>query len=154
MIASFDLTGRRALITGAGSPTGIGFTTAMLLGQMGASVLITATTDRVQDRVAQLRADGIDASGAIADLTHEDQVAALPDEWDVLVNNAGMISVGGHFEDGSLTQMSLATWRAGLQRNLDTAFLVSSARPARHGCARMGAGRERRKRDGSGDGHA
>ena len=49
MIASFDLTGRRALITGAGSPTGIGFATAALLGRMGATVHVTATTDRISD---------------------------------------------------------------------------------------------------------
>lgn len=125
MIASFDLSGRTALITGAGSPTGIGFATATLLGRMGATVHITATTDRVEERVAQLRADDIEASGTVVDLTDEDQVAALSDEWDLLVNNAGMISVGSGFEDGRLEEMSLATWRAGLHRNLDTAFLVS-----------------------------
>jgi 3-oxoacyl-[acyl-carrier protein] reductase len=125
MIASFDLTGRSALITGAGSPSGIGFATARMLGQMGARVHITATTARVHDRVAQLQADGVEASGSVADLTVEDQVASLPGEWDLLVNNAGMISVGSAFEDGSLAEMSLATWQAGLRRNLDTAFLVS-----------------------------
>ena len=110
MIAAFDLTGRTALITGAGSPTGIGLAAARLLGHMGAAVHITATTDRVHERVAELRADGIDAAGSIADLTVEELVGALPAEIDLLVNNAGM---------------SLATWRAGLRRNLDTAFLVS-----------------------------
>ena len=125
MIAAFDLTGRTALITGAGSPTGIGLAAARLLGHMGAAVHITATTDRVHERVAELRADGIDAAGSIADLTVEELVGALPAEIDLLVNNAGMISVGEDFEDGSLAGMSLATWRAGLRRNLDTAFLVS-----------------------------
>ena len=125
MIASFDLTGRRALITGAGSPTGIGFATAALLGRMGATVHVTATTDRISERVAQLRAAGIEATGSVADLTVEDQVQSLPTEVDLLVNNAGMISVGNSFEDGSLADMSLATWQAGLRRNLDTAFLVS-----------------------------
>jgi 3-oxoacyl-[acyl-carrier protein] reductase len=125
MIASFDLTGRTALITGAGSPTGIGVATALLLGQMGARVHITATTERVWDRVAHLREMGIEAAGTIADLTDERQVATLPVDCDLLVNNAGMISVGSTFEDGSLPEMTLATWQAGLRRNLDTAFLMS-----------------------------
>jgi 3-oxoacyl-[acyl-carrier protein] reductase len=43
------------------------------------------------------------------------------------VNNAGMVSVsdGSVPENGSLGAMTLSTWRAGLARNLDTAFLVS-----------------------------
>jgi 3-oxoacyl-[acyl-carrier protein] reductase len=139
MISSFDLTGRTALITGAGSPTGIGLATARLLGQMGATVHITATTDRVQERVAELRADGIDAAGTVVDLTVEEQVAALANDLDVVVNNAGMISIGSAFEDGSLAEMSLGTWQAGLRRNLDTAFLVS--RHVLPGMAARGWGR-------------
>ena len=139
MIASFDLTGRKALITGAGSPTGIGFATAGLLGTMGATVHITATTDRVAERVAQLHAAGIEASCSAVDLTVEDQVQSLPTDVDVLVNHAGMISVGNSFEDGSLADMSLATWQAGLRRNLDTAFLVS--RHVLPGMAHRGWGR-------------
>lgn len=125
MIAAFDLTGRSALVTGAGSPSGIGFATATMLGQMGARVHITATTDRVHERVSELHTHGIDAEGTVVDLTVEDQVATLPTGIDVLVNNAGMISIGGTFEDGSLAEMNLATWQAGLRRNLDTAFLTS-----------------------------
>ena len=45
-----------------------------------------------------------------------------------MVNNAGMTSVAEpRPEDGALEQMSLQTWHAGLQRNLDTAFLVTRA---------------------------
>ena len=38
-----DLRGHTALVTGAGSPVGIGFATARLLGSLGARVAITAT---------------------------------------------------------------------------------------------------------------
>ena len=131
----FDLIGTTALITGAGSPTGIGFACARLLGRLGAAVLLTATTDRVEQRVAELADDGIDAAGWVGDLTDETQVAALAAaverHWgrlDVLVNNAGMTSVSQPAaEDGPLAELSLATWTAGLRRNLDTAFLVTRA---------------------------
>ncbi|MBK6762709.1 MAG: SDR family oxidoreductase [Micrococcales bacterium] len=125
MIPAFDLSGRIALITGAGSPSGIGFATAGMLGGMGAQVVVTATTARIEERVRELRAAGIDAEAVVADLTDEDHVAALPQSVDLLVNNAGMVSVGTDFEAGRLADLSLATWQAGLRRNLDTAFLVT-----------------------------
>lgn len=115
-----DLSGRTALVTGAGSPTGIGFATARLLHGMGADVVLTATSERIHERAA-----AVDGSGIVADLTDESHVDRLPRDVDVLVNNAGMVSVGGGFEAGALQDMSLDTWRAGLARNLDTAFLVS-----------------------------
>jgi 3-oxoacyl-[acyl-carrier protein] reductase len=134
MTAAFDLSGRTALVTGAGSPAGIGFATARLLRDLGADVVITATTGRIHDRAAEL--GGI---GLVADLTDEAQVAALPHGVDILVNNAGMISVGAEFEAGTLAGMSLTTWRAGMARNLDTAFLVS--RHVVPGMQRQGWGR-------------
>ena len=117
---TFDLTGRTALVTGAGSPTGIGFATASLLRELGADVVVAATSERIHERAAE-----IGAMGVIADLTDEEQVARLPRDIDILVNNAGMVSVGGGFEAGALQDMDLLIWRAGLARNLDTAFLVS-----------------------------
>jgi 3-oxoacyl-[acyl-carrier protein] reductase len=131
----FDLTGTTALITGAGSRTGIGFACARLFGRKGAAVLLTATTDRVQHRAIELRDEGIEAVGWAGDLTDETQVAALAvvveQQWgrlDALVNNAGMTSQAQPAaEDGPLTELSLAAWTAGIRRNLDTAFLVSRA---------------------------
>jgi len=41
-----SLTGQVAVITGAGSATGIGFASARRLAAMGAAVVITSTTDR------------------------------------------------------------------------------------------------------------
>jgi len=55
---------RVALVTGAGSPDGIGFATARLLGSGGARVAVTATTDRIVDRAEQLQDEGIDAAGS------------------------------------------------------------------------------------------
>ncbi|QIK66685.1 SDR family oxidoreductase [Nocardioides sp. HDW12B] len=138
-----DLSGRVALVTGAGSPDGIGTATARLLGRLGAVVAVTATTDRVHERVAELRADGTTALGLVADLTDEDQVAATVatvtrtlSAPTVLVNNAGMTSVAvpaldtaasGGAESGTVTGLSYAQWRAAVARNLDTAFLTTRA---------------------------
>ena len=44
--------GRVALVTGAGSETGIGFAAARILGQGGARVAVASTTDRIHERVA------------------------------------------------------------------------------------------------------
>ena len=50
---------RTALVTGAGSPTGIGFAAAEALGRAGYRVALTSTTGRIHDRVrALLEADG------------------------------------------------------------------------------------------------
>jgi 3-oxoacyl-[acyl-carrier protein] reductase len=133
--AAFDLTGRVALVTGAGSPEGIGFATATLLAEMGAAVLVTATTARIEERAGELTAQGFDAAAAIADLTVEDAAAGLVDaalrRWDrldIVVNNAGMVSVTSPvFESGAADKMPLATWQASLDRNLTSAFLVTRA---------------------------
>ena len=69
--------GRTALITGAGSPEGIGFATARLLLAAGARVAITSTTERIFDRLAELSADAATAFAQLADLTKADAVAGL-----------------------------------------------------------------------------
>jgi 3-oxoacyl-[acyl-carrier protein] reductase len=133
--ASFDLRDRVALVTGAGSPHGIGLATAAVLGRLGATVMLGATTSRVEQRVEELRASGIDAASRIGDLTSEDAarelVAATVDHFgrlDILVNNAGMVSTTDtNFESGKAEEMTLETWQSSMRRNLDTAFLVSKA---------------------------
>ena len=130
-----DLSGRVAVVTGAGSPDGIGFAAARQLGELGASVALAATTARAEERAAELSARGISALAVVGDLTVQGSAQALVDaaigRWgrlDIVVNNAGMISVSDpNFESGAIDTMSYDTWRASLTRNLDTAFLVSSA---------------------------
>ena len=135
MTGAFDLSGRVALVTGAGSPTGIGFATGQLLAEMGASVLVTSTTERIDDRVRELRAHGVDASGVVGDLTDPSTapllVAHALEKWgrlDVVVQNAGMYSISDpRVANGSIEEMELTLWRAGLSRNLDSTFLVARA---------------------------
>jgi 3-oxoacyl-[acyl-carrier protein] reductase len=139
--AVFDLSGRVAVVTGAGSPDGIGFATARLLAELGAVVMISATTVRIRDRVSELRGAGFDAAGISGDLTDaaaaSGLVSAVLDRWgrlDIVVNNAGMLSAAVPvFESGTVESMDLATWQAALARNLTTAFLVTKAAlPAMH----------------------
>ncbi len=124
------LAGRTALITGAGSEHGIGFACARRLGEQGARVVVGATTDRIDQRVDELKRIGIDASGVIADLTDAGQVQAAVaaiGPVDILVNNAGMTSVSSGGETGSLDQTDPALWRSSLDRNLTSAYLVTRA---------------------------
>jgi 3-oxoacyl-[acyl-carrier protein] reductase len=133
--AEFDLSGRVAVVTGAGSPDGIGFATARTLAELGASVMISATTARIQDRARELCDAGFDVAGLAADLTDAATaprlVAAALQRWgrlDIVVNNAGMISAAVPvFESGTVESMDLVTWQAALARNLTTAFLVTKA---------------------------
>lgn len=133
--AAFDLSGRAALVTGAGSADGIGFASARLLAELGAAVMISSTTARIEDRVSELRTTGFDAAGVIADLTDSGAasrlVSAALRQWgrlDIVVNNAGMISVASPlFEAGAVDAMRLEVWHASLARNLTSAFAVTKA---------------------------
>ena len=58
-----------ALVTGAGSATGIGFAVAKKLVQNGFAVVITSTTDRIHKRAEELRRQGATALSLEFDLT-------------------------------------------------------------------------------------
>jgi len=120
-----SLAGRSALVTGAGSPDGIGFACAQQLADLGMTVHVTSTTERIHDRAAAL---GPASVGVVADLTVEGDVDALHEavgDVDVVVNNAGMLSLGSPDVMAVVTSLSPADWRADMARNLDTAFLVT-----------------------------
>jgi len=92
----FDLTGRRALVTGGNS--GIGLAMARALGRQGASVVLAARRPGpLEEAAAGLVAEGIDACGYLADLAHPEgpgrlarQVEDHAGPVDILVNAAGM----------------------------------------------------------------
>jgi 3-oxoacyl-[acyl-carrier protein] reductase len=134
--AAFSLAGRVALVTGGGSPSGIGFAAARLLASLGASVAVAATSERAHERAAELAEGGARAVGAVGDLTDPDAVTGLVAEVatrlgppTVLVNNAGMTSVtfSENGESGRVTDLAPEGWRRALARNLDTAFLCTRA---------------------------
>lgn len=120
------------LVTGAGSPTGIGFTTAKILGKLGAQVAIVATTDRIFIREEELKAEGIDVKGYIADLMDRKQVKELItkvmedfSKIDVLVNNAGMTQVGIEEDFSGFLDMTYESWDDAINRNLNITFNVT-----------------------------
>ena len=119
-----------ALVTGVGSPTGIGFAIARALGRAGHRVVITSTSARIDERARELRSEGIEASGFVADLTDPQQVSGLvaaAGAVEVLVNNAGMAALGVSDATGPLEEMTNATWATTLERNLTTNFYVTRA---------------------------
>jgi len=121
-----------AVVTGAGSPTGIGFAIAQALGAAGHPLLIASTSGRIQERVAELRAAGFDTRGVACDLTTETGICELATAAGdapvgVLVNNAGMAILGEMDALTDLGDVTLAQWQRSLERNLSTAFLVTRA---------------------------
>lgn len=121
---------RRALITGTGAAGGIGLATARALGAAGFDLAITATTGRVHVRAAELIAEGFTVTAHVADLTEPVQVARLEAEVgsvDVLVNNAGMGSVGTPAEQIAFLDTDPDQWRRAMDASLTTAVLVTRA---------------------------
>lgn len=119
-----------AIVTGAGSPTGIGIAVARALGAAGHALLVASTSGRIEERVAELRDAGLEARGVACDLTTEEGVARLAatagdDAVDVLVNNAGMAVLGAMDDLAALEDVTLSQWHRSLERNLTTAFLVT-----------------------------
>ena len=91
----FDLSGRVALVTGGSR--GLGLQIAEALGEFGATVVLAARKQaELDDAVAQLQSQGVDAAAIAADVGNPASAAALVDQVlarhgtvNILVNNAG-----------------------------------------------------------------
>lgn len=97
-----EFTGKTALVTGSGTPGGLGHAIAEILARGGATVLVTG---RDPARGAQT-AEGLGARFIAADLADPDSVRALAAEAgavDILVNNAALMTGAtqdlGEFDD-------------------------------------------------------
>lgn len=127
----FDLTGKRALITGSGQ--GIGLALAGGLGLAGAAVILNGRhPDKLAQAARELRARGIAAEIAPFDVADQEAVAAGvarietgQGPIDVLVNNAGIQ------RRALLEAFPAETWRELMRTNLDSVFFVGQA-VARH----------------------
>ena len=94
---NFSLEGKIALITGASY--GIGYAIAKGLAAAGAKIVFNDIKQEFVDKgLASYKADGIDATGYVCDVTDEAAVTELVarierevGEIDILVNNAGII---------------------------------------------------------------
>jgi 3-hydroxybutyrate dehydrogenase len=82
-VVDLDLSGRTAMVTGAGS--GIGRACAVRLAAAGAAVIAVDIDAEAAERVAE----EIGGRAVTADLADLDRLKELPAETDVLVNNAG-----------------------------------------------------------------
>lgn len=115
----FDLTGRTALVTGAGQNVGAGI--ARLLAAQGALVAVNdVDAGRAGDVVAQIETAGCRAVAAPFDVTDHDAVAAGVAEVgpvDVLVNNAGNGGVPG-MSVKPFIDTEAADWEGPLRVNL------------------------------------
>lgn len=121
--------GRTAIVTGAGSAEGIGIACARALGLQGATVIITATTNRIFTRADELSQLGIHVHPVVTDLLDPEGPAAVSGvalertgRIDVLINNAGMTAVGSPQQPTPLHSTTIESWTSSLARNLDTAF--------------------------------
>ena len=102
------LTGKVALVTGAGS--GIGKAAAILLAQQGARVVaLSRTAHEVEQTAAEIERDGKEAMAAVADIAQEEQVQRAVqqtlDRWgriDIVFANAGINGMWAPIEELSL----------------------------------------------------
>ena len=114
-----------ALVTGA--TEGIGRATALALGRAGYRVgICSRSSDKVAATLAELRAEGVSAAGAAADVADPAQVRHLVDrvraelgEIDVLVNNAGVL-IARPFDE-----LTLEDWDATMATNLRSLYLTT-----------------------------
>jgi 3-oxoacyl-[acyl-carrier protein] reductase len=132
----FELTGKRALVTGASG--GIGGTIARALHAQGATVGLSGTR---QDALEALAADLGDNTHVLpCDLSDAEQVSGLIEqaeeavgELDILVNNAGRT------RDNLFARIADSDWESILAVNLTAAFKLS--RDALRGMVRRRGGR-------------
>jgi len=123
----FDLTGRRAFITG--SSRGIGLAYAHAVAEHGAEVVLNSRNpDDVGKAVEEMRAAGYKASGYAFDVADpaavEDSVARIEAEAgpiDILFNNAGIQ------RRTPLVDFPVETWREVMATNLDAVFYLGQA---------------------------
>ncbi|HEY4647741.1 MAG TPA: SDR family NAD(P)-dependent oxidoreductase [Gemmatimonadales bacterium] len=116
-----------AIITGA--TEGIGRATAFALGRAGYKIGALARTEsKIRQLIKDLKAEGIEAAGASADVGRPDQVTPAMDQLtrtlgdpDVLVNNAGVL-IAKPFEE-----LTLEDWDTTMSTNVRSLYLVSRA---------------------------
>lgn len=109
-----DLSGRTAIVTGAGG--GLGRAHALLLARRGAKVVVNDLGDGADAVVEEIRAAGGQARAAKCSVVDAEAVQAMVDatlaDWgrvDILVNNAGIL------RDKSFAKMPLADFRLVLE---------------------------------------
>lgn len=124
MTSLFDLSGKRALVTGGGRGLGLGMATG--LAEAGAKVVIIGSSAAAEKSAQALREKGLDVTGLQGDLSDRDGLPVLFDQAvallgggiDILLNNAG-VQRRNHCED-----FTLEDWDTVLNVNLSTVFVL------------------------------
>ncbi|WP_155833228.1 gluconate 5-dehydrogenase [Butyrivibrio sp. WCD3002] len=123
----FSLEGKTAWVTGASY--GLGLAYAIAFAQSGAEIVFNDISQELVDKgMAEYKKLGIDAYGAVCDVTKEDQVLefvkkaeAAKGHIDILVNNAGII------KRIPMTEMSVEEWNQVIDVDLTGPFICSKA---------------------------
>lgn len=123
----FNLTGKRALVTGA--THGLGMAMAKGLALAGADLIINGhSADKMAHALQQYNTAGIRAHGYLFDVTIEDEVLAAVSQIendhgpiDILVNNAGII------KRIPMIDMPVSEFRQVVDVDLVAPFIVSKA---------------------------
>lgn len=123
----FDLSGERALVTGASS--GLGWAFAKVLAKAGAEVIVAARRiERLNALVDEIKAEGGKALAVVMDVTDSASVASAfvaiastGDPATILVNNSGLS------REDWLASMSEEDWDLVMDTNLKGVWRVAKA---------------------------
>ncbi|MCR5157468.1 MAG: gluconate 5-dehydrogenase [Butyrivibrio sp.] len=126
-LKNFSLEGKVAWITGASY--GLGLAYAVAYAESGAKIVFNDINQELVDRgLEEYKKRGIDAYGAVCDVTKEDQVQkfvadveAKVGSIDILVNNAGII------KRIPMHEMSVEQWNQVIDVDLTGPFICSKA---------------------------
>lgn len=127
--------GKVVLLTGAGSPNGIGYAAAKIFASEGAKLAIVSTTDRIEARAKELQElTGGEVAGFVCDLKDwkqtQEMVKHVFDHFgriDILINNAGMATVNSAEIFKKVADLSEEEWKFSIDLNLNTNFNCTQA---------------------------
>ena len=127
ILDKFRLDGKIAWITGASYGLGLAYATAF--AEVGARIVFNDINQELVDRgLSEYKKLGIDAYGAVCDVTKEEDVEGFVADVkakygpiDILVNNAGII------KRIPMTEMTLAQWNQVIDVDLTGPFICSKA---------------------------